>query len=339
MGNNDVVIYTKLQMPKEPGIYFRLLCLTGENKGTSYVLNNIRVVMGRSESADIHVVDTKASREHLELVKHKSTYILTDLGSHNGTIVNDLKVTQHRLADGDKIIIGKNVYKYNIVTVAEEEEEEEEGIDELTELDDEKSQVGQYKGSKADREKLTKEASKAKVKRMIVLTIVMFFAMLMLMDADKKKGTKKKIATNIGIFEGTNEFSRKMGKRKKAEKEKLENKVAILIHNGLRELREKNYYRAIYEFELALIMSPNHYRASFYLHKTVQDLNVEIDELFQKAARDRESLKLRESAKTYCSIMRLIDKNPDDTRYKEAKENIKVVENELGLKENEIKCN
>ena len=106
-----------------------------------------------------------------------------------------------------------------------------------------------------------------------------------------------------------------------------------------RELREKNFYRALHEFEQALVRAPNHNRADFYKKKTQQALDEEIDQLFAKAARDRESLRLVEAVKTYCSIMRLIDQNPNDERYVAAQKNIKVLNDELGLKEDENICN
>ncbi len=39
-------------------------------------------------------------------------YVLTDLGSTNGTIVNDEPVGEHVLADGDRITIGNTVLEF-----------------------------------------------------------------------------------------------------------------------------------------------------------------------------------------------------------------------------------
>ncbi|MEI8347780.1 MAG: FHA domain-containing protein, partial [Pseudomonadota bacterium] len=87
--------------------------MTGEKKGVTYFLKEKRAIMGRSEKADIQIFDVKASREHIELARVGNTYVLTDLKSQNGVMVNDLKVTQYTLKEGDKIIIGHTVYKFN----------------------------------------------------------------------------------------------------------------------------------------------------------------------------------------------------------------------------------
>ena len=42
-------------------------------------------------------------------------------------------------------------------------------------------------------------------------------------------------------------------------------KLEIIYQRGLREAREGNYFRAINEFNLALILSPNNSRARFYI--------------------------------------------------------------------------
>ena len=117
--SENVLTFTDLKGPSEAGQYHRFLCMTGENKGTSYILIGLRVVAGRGKNIDIQINDTKASREHFELAKIKESYVLTDLKSQNGTIVNDLKVTQHRLSDHDTVIVGKTIFKYSLLTVLE----------------------------------------------------------------------------------------------------------------------------------------------------------------------------------------------------------------------------
>jgi pSer/pThr/pTyr-binding forkhead associated (FHA) protein len=149
MKANSIKIVKTLSPPSEAGTHYRLVCMTGKNKGLSYYINKDRVILGRSDNADVQVLDTKSSREHVELVKISDGYVLTDLGSQNGVVVNDLKVTQHNLVDGDRIIIGATVFKFNKIVVerkfeiveAEDEEDDDED-DEVAQIDfnDEKSQ-------------------------------------------------------------------------------------------------------------------------------------------------------------------------------------------------------
>lgn len=56
--------------------------------------------------------DELVSREHLSVVFSGSQFVLRDLGSANGTIVNGTPVTEHRLMDGDEVQIGETVFKF-----------------------------------------------------------------------------------------------------------------------------------------------------------------------------------------------------------------------------------
>ena len=58
--------------------------------------------LGRSRANAIVLSDGKVSRNHARLDPVRSTYILTDLGSANGTFVNGVRITQPvRLRDAD----------------------------------------------------------------------------------------------------------------------------------------------------------------------------------------------------------------------------------------------
>ena len=45
-------------------------------------------VIGRDAAADIVLPVTAVSRRHAELTKHGNTFVVRDLGSRNGTLVN-----------------------------------------------------------------------------------------------------------------------------------------------------------------------------------------------------------------------------------------------------------
>jgi pSer/pThr/pTyr-binding forkhead associated (FHA) protein len=52
------------------------------------------------------LADTNVSRKHAEVRPEGAGFILSDLGSTNGTFVNGVRITQHELADGDVITFG-----------------------------------------------------------------------------------------------------------------------------------------------------------------------------------------------------------------------------------------
>jgi serine phosphatase RsbU (regulator of sigma subunit) len=65
-------------------------------------------VIGRRSGSDLHVMDTEVSREHAEIAQVAGRYLVRDRGSRYGTFVNGSPVTEHPLAHGDRIRLGKS---------------------------------------------------------------------------------------------------------------------------------------------------------------------------------------------------------------------------------------
>lgn len=63
--------------------------------------------IGREPDRVIFLDDDEASRRHAEIRRIGSEFVLVDLGSLNGTKVNDIEVAEHTLSDGDEIQIGQ----------------------------------------------------------------------------------------------------------------------------------------------------------------------------------------------------------------------------------------
>ncbi len=88
----------------EPAPY--LLITAGSGQGQTFELRG-EANLGRSRANAIVLSDGKVSRNHARLDPVRSTYILTDLGSANGTFVNGVRITQPvRLRDGDSVQVG-----------------------------------------------------------------------------------------------------------------------------------------------------------------------------------------------------------------------------------------
>lgn len=68
---------------------------------------HLPLVLGRSQSADITILDTQLSRRHAEIrVNTAGQFELMDLGSTNLSIVNKNDITRHTLRHGDQILLG-----------------------------------------------------------------------------------------------------------------------------------------------------------------------------------------------------------------------------------------
>ncbi len=308
----NVLVLKHFESPKEAGVYYRLVSLTGANKGEAYVLLGMRIIIGRSEKADIRINDTKASREHAEITKVGENWVVTDLGSQNGIVVNDKKVTQKQLSEGDKLIVGQIVFKFAKVEVASK--------------------------NKVIKE-VSEDSSDSKKRTMVpFLVLLLMFGGLFLMDDEKKpEGKRKDQVSGQAVQDVSSEYM-ELEKRKARENKEAKGKLNSIYQRGLREFREGNYFRAIHEFNLALIMVPGDSQAEFYLRKTKEELDRQIEENIIKAQREEESLKYQHAIKNYCSIIRLLYSVPEDPRHKNAVKKINDLEKLLGLEENETDC-
>jgi len=64
------------------------------------------LTVGRTEPADVCAVDPGVSRLHVRFSREPGGLRVIDLGSHNGTWVRGLRVTEALLASGDSVVIG-----------------------------------------------------------------------------------------------------------------------------------------------------------------------------------------------------------------------------------------
>ena len=80
--------------PRLPiGIRLSLAVLSGPDAAAVYRIEKPRVVIGRS-NADIQLNDTEVSRAHAAIEIRDTLYLLEDLGSTNGTIVDGDRITE-----------------------------------------------------------------------------------------------------------------------------------------------------------------------------------------------------------------------------------------------------
>jgi hypothetical protein len=67
-----------------------------------------RLLIGRSPGCEFVVTDLSVSREHAELRRAGDNWLLADLGSMNGTLVNGYRiVAPTRVRPGDEVTFGK----------------------------------------------------------------------------------------------------------------------------------------------------------------------------------------------------------------------------------------
>jgi diguanylate cyclase (GGDEF)-like protein len=115
-----------------------LLVLSGPDAGLRIPLNKPEVVLGRTAESDIAFPgDVQISRRHARILYDEASgnYALSDMGSTNGTFlnekrvglndekvgVNDPKGASAPLRDGDKIFIGQTIVKFTLEDEVESE--------------------------------------------------------------------------------------------------------------------------------------------------------------------------------------------------------------------------
>jgi soluble lytic murein transglycosylase-like protein len=87
----------------------RLTHLTGSLQGTASMSPKAVIRIGRGEDCDVQFdaqLDVRVSTHHAEIRFEGGQYVLIDVGSTNGTLVNGKLVRTHRLRSGDKIAFG-----------------------------------------------------------------------------------------------------------------------------------------------------------------------------------------------------------------------------------------
>ena len=64
------------------------------------------VIIGRTPEADIQIPVSDVSRRHCQISVNGAKVLLKDLGSSNGTFVNDMKIAETSLRPGDRLRVG-----------------------------------------------------------------------------------------------------------------------------------------------------------------------------------------------------------------------------------------
>jgi len=89
-----------------------LFVIRGNDQGTRFELHDSALRIGRDAANNIQIHDTEVSRHHAEIRRDDQQYVLSDLGSSNGTFVNGRRVRQHRLVSGDHVQVGRTLMLY-----------------------------------------------------------------------------------------------------------------------------------------------------------------------------------------------------------------------------------
>jgi len=101
-----------IRLKREPPTFAWLVIIDGVHAGHVFHLHPDNTVIGRDPSCDIVIDDPSMSRQHakvrvVEDEDKKKQFVLHDLATENGTLLNDVDIVKHELEDGDLILVGQ----------------------------------------------------------------------------------------------------------------------------------------------------------------------------------------------------------------------------------------
>lgn len=89
-----------------------LVVIYGDDLGRRVPLGTRPTVLGRSSKCDVQIDQESVSRNHCRISFNGKHYTVRDLGSTNGTYVNDDLCDEVNLRDGDQVKVGRTILKF-----------------------------------------------------------------------------------------------------------------------------------------------------------------------------------------------------------------------------------
>jgi diguanylate cyclase (GGDEF)-like protein len=123
---NDDSEQTQLRLVQQPSASPMerrpaLVSLRGELLAVPIPLDRDEVTLGRALEADVRINDSRASRLHARITVERNAEhgsarcIIRDLASTNGTLINGQPLTEAVLSEGDKISIGDQLFRFDML--------------------------------------------------------------------------------------------------------------------------------------------------------------------------------------------------------------------------------
>lgn len=90
----------------------RISAESPELNGQVFELTGAKLTVGRAADNDIHIQNPSVSSHHGEFRFEGGDYRVVDMNSTNGTRINDERVTEAILRNGDTLMIGHMLFRY-----------------------------------------------------------------------------------------------------------------------------------------------------------------------------------------------------------------------------------
>jgi pSer/pThr/pTyr-binding forkhead associated (FHA) protein len=87
-----------------------LVMFKADGTRRDFDLRGQRMTIGRKNSCDLRIPLSSVSRQHCEVQVEGDQVVVADLGSSNGTFLNDQRVQRETLHPGDALVVGPVVF-------------------------------------------------------------------------------------------------------------------------------------------------------------------------------------------------------------------------------------
>lgn len=104
IGTEDNPTVSLGDLPANVGV---LIVRSGSQAGQRFLLKNDLTRLGRHPDSEISLDDITVSRRHAEIERTATGYVVRDAGSLNGTYVNNARIDEAALRQGDELQVGK----------------------------------------------------------------------------------------------------------------------------------------------------------------------------------------------------------------------------------------
>ena len=92
-----------------------MVIVDGPRIGTRFPLKEGANIMGRAPTNEIRLEDQSVSRQHAEVMRQPTGYVVKDLGSKNGTLVNGKQISE-TVKISHKDVVKTGIYQLRLVT-------------------------------------------------------------------------------------------------------------------------------------------------------------------------------------------------------------------------------
>ena len=90
----------------------RLVVTEGALAGTTLTLGEATVTLGRADDSTLVLTDDYASSHHARLAPGDGAWVLEDLGSTNGTLLDGAPIDRERIDGGDELTFGQTAARF-----------------------------------------------------------------------------------------------------------------------------------------------------------------------------------------------------------------------------------